>query len=188
MWKHPRNDRFGLTGEAVLDNIIYARAYTHEHLLQLLSLAAAKVEKSVPQGISRIPIQMVEEPYALLVIDSIMALFRVDFTGRGELAERQQTLGKTLSKLVKMAEQFNIAVVSRLLWRKVYFPTGLHEPCHVGSSSRPDIRSESFKAYWWPRSWSRVYYTAVTSKRQRRSTVSAGKSETNSMKYIKQDL
>eukprot|EP00917_Polyrhabdina_sp_WS-2016_P028481 GHVP01060816.1.p3 GENE.GHVP01060816.1~~GHVP01060816.1.p3 ORF type:complete len:116 (-),score=16.67 GHVP01060816.1:854-1201(-) len=40
-----------------------------------------------------------------------MALFRVDFSGRGELSERQQLLGKLLSKLTKIADQFNIAVV-----------------------------------------------------------------------------
>ena len=33
-----------------------------------------------------------EEPFKLLVIDSIMGLFRVEFSGRGELAERQQKL------------------------------------------------------------------------------------------------
>ncbi len=27
-------------------------------------------------------------PFALIVVDSIMALFRVDFSGRGELSER----------------------------------------------------------------------------------------------------
>jgi meiotic recombination protein DMC1 len=32
--------------------------------------------------------------YKLLVIDSIMALFRVDYSGRGELADRQQSLGQ----------------------------------------------------------------------------------------------
>ena len=39
-----------------------------------------------------------------------MAPFRVDFSGRGELAERQQVLGKVLSKLQKISEQFNIAI------------------------------------------------------------------------------
>ena len=29
-----------------------------------------------------------EDQYCLLIIDSIMALFRVDFYGRGELSER----------------------------------------------------------------------------------------------------
>jgi meiotic recombination protein DMC1 len=42
--------------------------------------------------------------YRLLVIDSIMALFRVDYTGRGELNERQQKLNQFLSKLTHIAE------------------------------------------------------------------------------------
>jgi meiotic recombination protein DMC1 len=33
-----------------------------------------------------------------------MALFRVDFSGRGELADRQQKLGQMLSRLQKIAE------------------------------------------------------------------------------------
>ena len=80
----------------MLDNIAVARAYTVEHLIWLLTQIAAK---------------MMEDQYALLVVDSIMALFRVDYSGRGELSERQQVLGKTLSKLIKLAEQFNLAVV-----------------------------------------------------------------------------
>jgi meiotic recombination protein DMC1 len=39
-----------------------------------------------------------------------MALFRVDYSGRGELAERQQKLGQMLSRLQKITEEYNIAV------------------------------------------------------------------------------
>ena len=53
---------------------------------------------------------MMESPHSLLIIDSIMAVFRNDYTGRGELSERQQVLGKVLSKLMKLSEQFNVAV------------------------------------------------------------------------------
>ena len=88
-------ERFGLSPEAVLENIVYARAYTVEHKFSLLTLIAAK---------------MIEEPFSLLIVDSIMALFRVDYSGRGELSERQQVLGKMLSRIIKIAEQFNIAV------------------------------------------------------------------------------
>ncbi|OMJ81979.1 hypothetical protein SteCoe_17466 [Stentor coeruleus] len=87
--------RFNLNPEAVLENILYARAYTVEHQFQLLTLIAAK---------------MTEEPFALLVVDSIMALFRVDYSGRGELSERQQVLGKMLSRIMKISEQYNIVV------------------------------------------------------------------------------
>lgn len=88
-------ERFGLDPNGVLENILYARAYTVEHQFQLLTLITAK---------------MIEEPFALLIVDSIMALFRVDYSGRGELSERQQVLGKMLSRIMKIAEQFNIAV------------------------------------------------------------------------------
>lgn len=65
-------ERFGMDPEQVLDNIIVARAYTVDHLNQLLMFAAAK---------------MFEDNYALLIVDSIMAPFRVDYSGRGELCK-----------------------------------------------------------------------------------------------------
>ena len=52
----------------------------------------------------------VEEPFRLIIVDSIMALFRVDFSGRGKLSERQQKVGQMMSKLQKLAEEFNVAV------------------------------------------------------------------------------
>ena len=39
------------------------------------------------------------------------ALFRMEFSGRGELSERQQKLGQHLGHLVRLAEEFNIAIV-----------------------------------------------------------------------------
>ncbi|XP_074307213.1 meiotic recombination protein DMC1 homolog isoform X1 [Silene latifolia] len=91
----PIAERFGMDAAAVLDNIIYARAYTYEHQHNLLLGLAAK---------------MAEEPFRLLIVDSIIALFRVDFSGRGKLAERQQKLAQMLSRLIKIAEEFNVAV------------------------------------------------------------------------------
>jgi meiotic recombination protein DMC1 len=40
-----------------------------------------------------------------------MALFRVDFSGRGELADRQQKLAQFLSRLQKISEEYNVAVL-----------------------------------------------------------------------------
>ncbi|KAL1206739.1 Meiotic recombination-like protein [Cardamine amara subsp. amara] len=91
----PIAERFGMDSGAVLDNIIYARAYTYEHQYNLLLGLAAK---------------MSEEPFKILIVDSVIALFRVDFTGRGELADRQQKLAQMLSRLIKIAEEFNVAV------------------------------------------------------------------------------
>jgi RecA/RadA recombinase len=46
-----------------------------------------------------------------VVIDSLMKLFRTDFCGRGELAERQQMLSKCLRFLQRLAEDHQLAVV-----------------------------------------------------------------------------
>ncbi|KAK1881523.1 Meiotic recombination protein DMC1/LIM15 like [Dissostichus eleginoides] len=90
-------DRFNVDHSAVLDNVLYARAYTSEHQMELLDFVAAKFHEE--GGV-----------FKLLIIDSIMALFRVDFTGRGELAERQQKLAQMLSRLQKISEEYNVAV------------------------------------------------------------------------------
>lgn len=39
-----------------------------------------------------------------------MALFRVDYSGRGEIAGRQQKLAQMMSRLQKISEEYNVAV------------------------------------------------------------------------------
>lgn len=89
-------ERFGVDPETTQDNITYARAVNSEHQMELLNKVAEF---------------FVSNEYRLLIIDSIMALFRVDYTGRGELNERQQKLNQFLSKLTHVAEEFNVAVL-----------------------------------------------------------------------------
>jgi len=89
-------ERFGLNPDDVLDNIAFARAYNSEHQMELLKAASA---------------MMSETRYALLVVDSATALFRTDFTGRGELAERQQKLAQFLRQLQLLASTYGVAVV-----------------------------------------------------------------------------
>lgn len=91
-------DTLGFDKEAVMGNILVARCFTSEHLMKLLAEASVMMVES-------------EEPFAIIIVDSIMGMFRQDYTGRGELAERQQALGRVLSRLQKMAEEFNCAVV-----------------------------------------------------------------------------
>ncbi|KIO33749.1 hypothetical protein M407DRAFT_177565 [Tulasnella calospora MUT 4182] len=54
--------------------------------------------------------RLAEGGYRLIIVDSIMALFRVDYSGRGELSERQQKLAQFLAQLTRMAEEFNVNV------------------------------------------------------------------------------
>ncbi len=67
-------NKFGLDPEHVLNNIMVGRAFTVDAVNNLIMQAAAA---------------MIEDQFALMVIDSIMAPYRVDYSGRGELAERQ---------------------------------------------------------------------------------------------------
>jgi DNA repair protein RAD51 len=69
--------RFNLNTEDVLDNCAVARCHNSEHQMQLLVQASA---------------MMSESRHALVIVDSVTNLFRTDFSGRGELAERQQLL------------------------------------------------------------------------------------------------
>ncbi|XP_064179935.1 meiotic recombination protein DMC1/LIM15 homolog isoform X2 [Anguilla rostrata] len=163
-------DRFSVDQEAVLDNVLYARAYTSEHQMELLDFVAAKFHEeggvfkllvgedrlcphlcfpscgpccSCSQHVSHcrshsrlqsaqpntpgqrtglflsvftlsiqiiLPLSLTLSPPLPQIIDSIMALFRVDFSGRGELAERQQKLAQMLSRLQKISEEYNVAV------------------------------------------------------------------------------
>jgi DNA repair protein RAD51 len=77
-------ERFGMDSQDVLDNVAFARAFNSEHQMELLSAASA---------------MMSDSRYVLMVVDSATALFRTDFTGRGELAERQQKLAQFLRAL-----------------------------------------------------------------------------------------
>jgi len=85
----------GLDPDKVLKNIYFARAYNSDHQILL-------VEKSVDL--------IKEKNIGLIVVDSITSHFRVDYIGRGELAERQQKLNKHLHQLLRLADTFNLAV------------------------------------------------------------------------------
>ncbi|TAQ84185.1 hypothetical protein B7494_g7485 [Chlorociboria aeruginascens] len=60
--------------------------------------------------LENLAIQFATNEYRLLIIDSVMALYRTDFVGRGELADRQAALGAFLRRAAQMAEEFNICV------------------------------------------------------------------------------
>ena len=89
-------ERFGMDAQDVLDNVAFARAHNSEHQMELLTAAAA---------------MMSDSRYVLMIVDSATALFRTDFTGRGELAERQQKLAQFLRALTNLATTYGIAVV-----------------------------------------------------------------------------
>ncbi|KAJ1345417.1 hypothetical protein BSLG_000930 [Batrachochytrium salamandrivorans] len=83
-------ERFGMNGDEVLDNVACARAYNSDHQLKLLGTAAA---------------MMAEQRFALLIVDSATALYRTDYSGRGELSARQVHLAQFLRTLMRLADE-----------------------------------------------------------------------------------
>jgi len=87
----------GANPDKVLKNILVARAFNSDHQILLLD----KIGEMIKAG----------EPIKLLIIDSLTAHFRAEFSGRGQLADRQQKLNRYLHNLLKLAEQYNLAVL-----------------------------------------------------------------------------
>lgn len=48
--------------------------------------------------------------FALMIVDSATALYRTDFSGRGELSARQMHLAKFLRSLQKLADEVRIRI------------------------------------------------------------------------------
>lgn len=87
--------RFGVDPAACLENISYARALNSEHQVELCEQLCGDLASG---------------SYRLIIIDSVMACFRTDYIGRGELNDRQQKLNQYLSLLTRLAEDYNVAV------------------------------------------------------------------------------
>ncbi|MGC8567852.1 MAG: DNA repair and recombination protein RadA [Candidatus Micrarchaeia archaeon] len=85
----------GLDSKDVLDNILLVRAATTEE--QILTVERANK-------------LIAEKNIKLIVMDSLTALFRSEFVGRGALGERQQKLNSHVHKLQLFADKYDIAV------------------------------------------------------------------------------
>ncbi len=85
----------GLDSEKTLENIFIGRAYNSDHQILLVD----KLKDIIK-----------EKNVKLLVVDSLTSMFRSDYSGRGELAPRQQKLNRHLHELQKLSEVYNLAV------------------------------------------------------------------------------
>ncbi len=80
----------------VMRNVHVAGALNSSHLLLLIRNVGQKIRETKAK---------------LLIVDSAIALFRAEYIGRGQLAERQQLLNVMMHDLVRVAELHDIAVV-----------------------------------------------------------------------------
>jgi DNA repair protein RadA len=85
----------GMDPQQVLKKIKVARAFNSDHQM----LLAEKTEELIK-----------ENNIKLIIVDSLTSHFRADFTGRGQLADRQQKLNKHMHTLMKLAQKYNICI------------------------------------------------------------------------------
>lgn len=88
--------RYELDPTEVLSKVSVARAYSVDHQLELVKQASGL---------------MASGEYRLLIVDSVIAHYRTDYSGRGELSARQVHLGVYLRSLMQLADEYNVAVV-----------------------------------------------------------------------------
>nr|BAG64200.1 unnamed protein product [Homo sapiens] len=72
------------------------------HTVEAVAYAPKKELINI-KGISEA--MMVESRYALLIVDSATALYRTDYSGRGELSARQMHLARFLRMLLRLADE-----------------------------------------------------------------------------------
>lgn len=87
----------GLEPDKVLKNILVARAYTSNHQVLLAEKIGDLIDR---EG----------HDIKLVIVDSLMALFRSEYVGRGTLADRQQKINKHMHALQKVADKYNLAI------------------------------------------------------------------------------
>ena len=85
----------GLDPKQVLDNIIVVRASTSDQQV----LAVERADKTIK-----------ERNIKLIVVDSLMSLFRSEYPGRGALGERQQKLNSHIHRLQSLADIYGLAI------------------------------------------------------------------------------
>jgi DNA repair protein RadA len=89
-------DHRGLDPARVLENILVARAYNSAHQ----ELIVRELGDYLKDG-----------KYRLIALDSAVAHYRAEYLGRSTLAERQQRLNLLMHQLLRIAENYNVAVV-----------------------------------------------------------------------------
>jgi DNA repair protein RadA len=82
----------GLDPEEAVKKIILAEAFTSDHQMFLLENADEIIK---------------ENNIRVIVVDSLTSLFRSEYVGRENLAERQQKLNRHMHKLIRLARAFN---------------------------------------------------------------------------------
>jgi len=86
-----------------LDNITVLRAFNSAHQIQLINNLSHYLTEDLHD-------KTAEDPKPrLLIIDSLTALFRTEFLGRGTLQNRQSKIGAMMKKITRVIETWKLA-------------------------------------------------------------------------------
>jgi len=85
--------RYEMNADDVLDNIVYARVYNTDQQFEMLVEASALLS---------------QDRFALIIVDSVTALYRVDYNGRAELYARQTHLGRFMHHLHRFTAEYGV--------------------------------------------------------------------------------
>ena len=80
-----------------MNRIYVARSFNVDHQMLLVD----EIEKMLQE----------DDTYRIIVIDSLTSHFRANYSGRGELAPRQQKLNKHLHQILRIADLYNLVVI-----------------------------------------------------------------------------
>ena len=86
-----------LDPDDALNRIYVSRAYNSDHQMLLVD----EIEKILQK----------DPTYRIIVVDSLTSHFRSEFSGRGELASRQQKLNTHMHQLLRLADLYNLVVL-----------------------------------------------------------------------------
>ncbi len=87
----------GLDPDTAMDNIYYMRAINSDHQIA--------IGDDLQEFIAKNP------SIKVVIVDSVTSHFRAEYTGRENLAVRQQKLNKHLHQLTRLAEIYDLAVI-----------------------------------------------------------------------------
>lgn len=85
----------GLDPQEVLKNIYVGKAFNSDHQVLLVDKAKELIK---------------EKNIKLIIVDSLTTHFRADYSGRGELAPRQQKLNRHIHTLQRLSDIYNVAI------------------------------------------------------------------------------
>ncbi|AWR97221.1 DNA repair and recombination protein RadA [Acidianus sulfidivorans JP7] len=87
----------GLDPDTVMNNILYMRAINSDHQIAIADDLQDLIAKN--------------PSIKLIIVDSVTSHFRAEYTGRENLAVRQQKLNRHLHQLTRLSEVYDVAIV-----------------------------------------------------------------------------